>query len=62
MEDPILVTVLCLAFNHEKYIANALDGFIKQETNFKYEVLVHDDASTDQQQKLFENMNETTLK
>lgn len=48
MEDLILVTVLCLAFNHEKYIANALDGFIKQETNFKYEILVHDDASTDQ--------------
>ncbi len=43
----IMVTVFVLAYNHEKYIKNALDGFILQKTNFKYEVIVHDDASTD---------------
>ena len=43
----IKVSVYCLAYNHEKYIRNALDGFVNQKTNFKYEVFVHDDASTD---------------
>ncbi len=42
-----LVSVYCLAYNHEKYIKDALEGFVHQETNFPYEVIVHDDASTD---------------
>lgn len=43
----IAVTVHCIVYNHEKYLRDALDGFIMQKTNFKFEVLVHDDASTD---------------
>lgn len=43
----IKVSVICLAYNHEKYIRSALEGFVNQKTNFAYEVLVHDDASTD---------------
>ncbi len=42
-----LVSVYCLAYNHEKYIRDALEGFVSQKTNFPYEVFVHDDASTD---------------
>lgn len=45
--DDIKVSVYCLAYNHEKYIRKALEGFVMQKTNFDYEVLVHDDASTD---------------
>ena len=41
------VTVLCTAYNHKDFIRKALDGFIMQKTNFSFEVLVHDDASTD---------------
>ena len=43
----IAVSVICLTYNQEKYIEKALNGFVKQKTNFKFEVLVHDDASTD---------------
>ena len=43
----IKVSVYCLAYNHEKYIRDALEGFVMQKTNFKFEVIVHDDASTD---------------
>lgn len=43
----IMVSVVCLAYNAERYIAQCLDGFIMQKCNFKYEVVVHDDASTD---------------
>lgn len=56
MEDSIInngkandieVSVYCLAYNHGKYIRDALEAFVSQETTFKYEVIVHDDASTD---------------
>lgn len=43
----IMVSIVCNAYNHEKYIAGALEGFVNQITNFAFEVLVHDDASTD---------------
>ena len=42
-----LVSISCITYNHEKYISDALDSFLMQKTNFKYEILIHDDASTD---------------
>ena len=47
MDSEIKVCVYCLAYNHEKYIRDCLEGFVNQKTNFKYRVIVHDDASTD---------------
>lgn len=41
------VTICCLAFNHQSYIRKTLDGFLSQKTTFPFEILVHDDASTD---------------
>lgn len=43
----IKVSVICLTYNHEKHIARTLDGFVNQKTDFAFEVLVHDDCSTD---------------
>ena len=43
----ILVSINCMTYNHEKYIAQALDSFLMQETNFSWEIVIHDDASTD---------------
>ena len=45
--DNPMVSIRCPAYNHEEYIANCLDGFLMQETNFPFEIVVHDDASTD---------------
>lgn len=42
-----LVTIRCITYNHEPYIAQCLEGFVMQKTNFKFEAVVHDDASTD---------------
>lgn len=42
-----MVSVLCTAYNHEKYIRECLDGLVMQKTSFKYEVLINDDASKD---------------
>ncbi len=41
------LSVVCIAYNAAPYIRAALDGFLAQKTNFPFEVLVHDDASTD---------------
>ncbi len=42
-----LVSVLCVTYNHAPYIRRALDSFVMQKTDFPFEVIVHDDASTD---------------
>lgn len=47
MDKEIMVSVICNAYNQEKYIAQTLESFVTQKTNFPFEVLVHDDASTD---------------
>lgn len=45
--SPVMVTIQCITFNQEAYIRDCLDGFVMQKTNFKFEAIVHDDASTD---------------
>lgn len=42
-----LISINCLVYNHGPYLRQCLDGFIKQKTNFAFEAIVHDDASTD---------------
>lgn len=43
----IMVSIHCLVFNQEPYLRQCLDGFVMQKTNFKFEAIVHDDASSD---------------
>ncbi len=45
-KDPF-VSICCITYNHENYIRDAIEGFIMQETDFPFEILIHDDASTD---------------
>lgn len=47
MNSNVLVTVLCITYNHQNYIRRCLDSMICQKTNFAFEIIVHDDASTD---------------
>lgn len=41
------VSILCITYNHSRFIKQAFDGFLMQETNFEFEILINDDASTD---------------
>lgn len=45
--DKPLVSICCITYNHELYIEDALEGFLIQETDFPFEILIHDDASKD---------------
>ena len=47
LTNEVQVSILCATYNQESYIRQTLDSLLMQETNFKYEILVHDDASTD---------------
>lgn len=42
-----LVSICCITYNHEPFIRDALEGFLKQKVSFPYEILIHDDASAD---------------
>lgn len=43
----VMVSVLCTAYNHGMFIEKTIEGFIKQKVNFSYEILINDDASSD---------------
>lgn len=45
--DKPVVSICCITYNHEPYIEDALEGFLIQQTDFPFEILIHDDASTD---------------
>ena len=47
ISNDILVSVCCITYNQVFYIRQCLDGFLMQKTNFKFEVIIHDDCSTD---------------
>lgn len=43
----MMVSISCTTYNHAPYIRECLDGFLMQKCNFEFEILIHDDASTD---------------
>lgn len=47
MTSDIMVSIACITYNHEKFIAKALQGFVSQKTSYKLEIIIADDHSTD---------------
>lgn len=47
-----LVSIDMLSYNHELFLETAIESVLSQKTNFAYELLVHDDASTDSSQEI----------
>ncbi len=58
VSDDIQVSVLCAVYNHEKYLRGTLQSFVDQKVNFKFEVIVHDDASTDASAEIIREFEE----
>lgn len=50
-EQP-MISICCATYNHADFIEDAIEGFLIQETDFPFEILIHDDASTDGTDKI----------
>lgn len=53
-----VVSISCVTYNHEKFISDAIDGFLMQKTTFPVEILIHDDASTDHTASIIQTYEE----
>ena len=47
MSTQPLVSISTITFNHGPYLREALDSFLMQKTDFPFEIVIHDDCSTD---------------
>jgi len=43
IDEKIVVSVSCAAYNHEPFIRDCIGGFLIQRTSFPIEILIHDD-------------------
>lgn len=48
------VSIASITYNHEKYILAALESWIKQETDFNFEIVIGEDASSDYTRNIIE--------
>lgn len=53
-----LVSICCITFNQVPYLRQCLDGFVMQQTSFPFEIIIHDDASTDGTQEIIKEYAE----
>lgn len=47
VKENIMVSVSMITYNHEKYIAEAIEGVVMQKTDFPFELVIGEDCSTD---------------
>lgn len=52
---PVMLSIYMATYNHENYITRALDSILMQKTQYTYEVLVGEDASTDSTRKILQD-------
>lgn len=46
-KDKVYISCVCITFNHEFYISDAIDSMLAQVTDYRFEIIIHDDLSTD---------------
>ena len=51
------VSVCITTYNHESFIAQAIDGVLMQETDFDYEIIIGEDDSSDNTREIVKKYN-----
>ena len=49
------VSICCITYNHENFIKDTIEGFLSQKTDFPFEIIIHDDCSTDNTRKVIDH-------
>jgi glycosyltransferase involved in cell wall biosynthesis len=52
LRNPPKVSVCVITYNQEQYIGDCLESLVTQKTDFQFEILVADDASTDRTREI----------
>jgi glycosyltransferase involved in cell wall biosynthesis len=60
MSNPYLVSVRLMVYNNEDLIRDAIEGILKQKTNFLVEVVIGDDFSTDNSLDIIREYHDTS--
>ncbi|EMO5888545.1 glycosyltransferase [Proteus mirabilis] len=50
--DKIYISCICITYNQELYIEDTINGFLSQKCEYKFEIIIYDDASTDETRKI----------
>lgn len=56
-----MLSICCTTYNHENYINEALDGFLLQETDCPFEIIVRNDASDDNTAEVIKQYKKITI-
>ena len=54
-QSPPLVSIICVVYNQEAYVIDAIESLLAQQTNFRFEIVIQDDASTDNTPSIIES-------
>lgn len=53
-----LVSVICITYNQAPFVERAIYSFLKQKTNFDFEIIIHDDCSNDGTEQIIKKIQE----
>lgn len=56
------VSIICTNYNKGDWVREAIDSFLNQKTNFDFEIIIIDDASTDHSYEIIQEYQKSFLK
>ena len=58
MNEKPSVDIVMPTYNHEKYLAGAIESVLAQQVNFEYRLIIADDCSSDDTQAIARSYSE----
>ena len=55
MSEEVMLSVVMTTYNHERYIAEAIESVLRQQTDFRIEIVIGEDCSTDRTRAIAED-------